>query len=273
MFVRISWKRLARRLFAPPRQGRRHTRRDVTLERNEIAKLRSQLEDHRAILAECRRLWRPAFKRFIAIDVEITGMENATSCIIQMGISEFDRGNFVSLFSIFIDPSVSLGENRDKANQITDWDVRGQGSFRSNAQRIKSLIDSVPLVGHNLDYDIELIENEFRKIGDSINLIPLYCTMKRKWGANFLPERALIGFSMTSSRLPVNDQTWLTLFESAKQHGLLPLGRLHNAAYDAHLAGELFIEMAKRDIKSKKNELDEISINIARLTAKVEFGG
>jgi DNA polymerase III epsilon subunit-like protein len=267
----ISWRRVIRKILLPTRTDARVLPRPHGHERAELKTLRSNLENCRLKLAASEKRWAPAFQRFMAIDVETTGRGLDDPRIIQLGISRFDRGRFEALLSLYIDPGIKIGVSSNRKHNLTDDDLRNRGNFRRHAARIRSLLEGQSLVGHNVMYDIDILKFEFKRLGEEIDLRPLFCTMKRRWrDANIEQQEALVIAPGRPRYL--SEERWHTLMDAAREHGLLSLGRLHDAAYDAHLAGEVFIEMARRELRVRKEEFDAASINLATASARAGLG-
>lgn len=65
------------------------------------------------------------------------------------------------------DPGFQLEEIITRITGLTDADLGGEKPFRENAQKVHDLMESgEEVVAHNLSYDLNMVDFEFRRIGD-----------------------------------------------------------------------------------------------------------
>ena len=197
-------------------------------------------------------LWGCAFKSFCALDTETTGIKKASSKDIQVALVLFDEGKPAGKRIWYIDPEVPIPSNASKVNAIYDTDVNGKGNFRYHAPQLKELLERYPLVGHNLYFDVTMLESEFKRIGQGLKIRPLYCTMRNTWyDAAIAPpvERRL--------RKGADALSWQTLESLASSLGVVPTGQLHDAGVDARLAGECFVALAEEKLSPIRKRLQQ----------------
>ncbi|MCE9506981.1 MAG: 3'-5' exonuclease [Alphaproteobacteria bacterium] len=177
-----------------------------------------------------------AKNEFIAIDLETTGLEKATSKILQIALVKFKGGKVCVVMNTYINPNIKIPKNATKVNHITNDMVRDQPDFSQLAYEIKRFIGNCPLVGHNLSYDIDILNSELERHNISHQLIWGYCTMLES------PKREPV-----SARKKKNwrGNKYLKLSEAIEKYGIKPEGRLHDAYTDAKAAGDLFLAQSK----------------------------
>jgi DNA polymerase III epsilon subunit-like protein len=143
--------------------------------------------------------------------------------------------------------------------------VRDRGYFCQHADEIERLVGRYPLVGHNLYFDIKMISEEFRKIGKKVTFNPRYCTMRDAWyNAAAAPP------APRHLRRELGSPPWRKLSELAGQWGVEPSGELHDAGVDARLAGECFIELAKRALNTTELAVNRARAELRALEAALE---
>jgi DNA polymerase-3 subunit epsilon len=117
------------------------------------------------------------------------------------------------------------------AHGLQDWWLRYQPVFQSHAQMLHGQFQAAELlVGHNVDFDVRMINHEFGKADFPAVERPTYCTMQA------YRERGLYGSS--------------TLDACLSQLGLCRSGKLHCALEDVLLTTNLF-----RWLKGNKDHL------------------
>jgi DNA polymerase-3 subunit epsilon len=218
------------------------------------------------------RKWSPAFSRFVAIDIETTGLKAASSRIIQIALVLFADGKANGKRVWWIDPGVRIPPNATKVNRITNEQVRGRGSFRDHCTSIQRLAQKYPLVGHNLYFDMELLRQEFLRMGMNISLSPLFCTMTLDWReTNFLPPKERHAPIMGEFYIYSQRHRWKRLGDLADELGVCYSGQLHDAFTDARLAGECFIALAVRDIENIKQRIAAENLAADKLKKELDL--
>lgn len=208
--------------------------------------------------------WRPAFESFLAIDVETTGLKRASSRVIQIAIVHFDKGKLQAIWSTFIDPECKIPKNASKVNAIYDEDVKGKGNFLSHSQFLLKIISHSPLVGHNLYFDLSMIQEQFRNVNINVRLSPLYCTMRKRWYEESVSEIIKPKYETHGAR------RWQKLSVTADELGVKPIGKLHDAITDAHLSGMCFIAQARLRIDASQEKLLKVEDDLKMASAAVE---
>lgn len=114
-------------------------------------------------------------KRFIAVDVETTGLSSKTARIIELGAVLFEDGKEVRSFSSLVNPGVHIPKSASAVNHITD-------SMISDAPKesevypsfVSFLADALEggtlLCAHNASFDMGFISEELMALGYSGSL-------------------------------------------------------------------------------------------------------
>lgn len=97
-------------------------------------------------------------KTMIAIDLETTGTDPSADRIIEVGAVKFDEsGAILDRFQSFVNPGRPIPSLISNLTGITDADVRNAPSFEDLRHSLNEFIDDVPLVGHNIDFDLAFL--------------------------------------------------------------------------------------------------------------------
>jgi DNA polymerase-3 subunit epsilon/ATP-dependent DNA helicase DinG len=97
-------------------------------------------------------------ERFVAVDTETTGINPDRDVIIEVAIVVFGREGVVERYSQKIDPGRSLPLDIVRLTGLTDDDLRGCPRIGEVANKVRQLIGTLPIVAHNVDFDIAMFE-------------------------------------------------------------------------------------------------------------------
>lgn len=100
--------------------------------------------------------WLPGLglERFVAIDLETTGLTPATDEIIEIGAVLFEDGFPVRRYQSFVNPGRSLPPFIVSLTGITDRDVVQAPRFADVQDELLEFIGAAPLVGQNVNFDL-----------------------------------------------------------------------------------------------------------------------
>jgi len=124
---------------------------------------------------------------FIAFDVETTGLNADVEEIIQFSASRFRDGKLEETFDFFCDPGMPIPVHISELTNISDEMVKGQPGFAQRIEEVKTFFGDVPLVGHNVRFDLGFLAKygvqPSNPIMDTVELSRVYLY--------FLPDRKL----------------------------------------------------------------------------------
>lgn len=173
--------------------------------------------------------------RAIAFDTETTGLiENQTVKIAKLPeVIEFygclfdpDTGEIEEEIDVLIKPKGSLNLEETKLKTINEEMLADKMPFSEYADKIKNLIEKGDIViGHNLSFDMEMIDVEMKRLGKSINWPMGICTVEQ--------TIHLKGFRLNLGAL--YEELFKESFEGA-----------HRAKVDVMATVRCFIELYKR---------------------------
>jgi ATP-dependent DNA helicase DinG len=110
-------------------------------------------------------LFDPSQFEFVAIDVETTGLDSKTDRIIEIGAALFVGGKIEGNFNSFVNPGMAIPEPIMRLTGIAQNDVSSAPPFGEVAENLLAFIGNKPLCGHQIDFDISFLNEEFKRIG------------------------------------------------------------------------------------------------------------
>jgi len=102
---------------------------------------------------------------FVALDVETTGLDFKHDRVIEVGAVRFVNGKPDAEFSTFVNAGVSIPDHITRLTHITDDDIRPAPRFGDIAIRLLEFIGTLPLCGHQTDFDLTFINEELKRAG------------------------------------------------------------------------------------------------------------
>ncbi len=118
----------------------------------------------------------------IVLDTETTGLNPATSRVIEIAVVDFNSG--AVLLKTYFDPECPIPEEITKITGITDEMVAGAPKFADFAADLRKLIEEAEVViGYNPNFDKGMIDSEYARISDNNPpvLWPQLVDPKRLW--------------------------------------------------------------------------------------------
>jgi exonuclease, DNA polymerase III, epsilon subunit family len=102
---------------------------------------------------------------FVAIDVETTGLDHKNDRIIEIGAIKFTAGKPGAEFSTLINPGVPLPAAITQLTGIQTSDLDNAPVFDSIAGALVDFMANLPLCGHQIEFDIGFLNEEFKRTG------------------------------------------------------------------------------------------------------------
>ncbi len=172
----------------------------------------------------------------VAIDVETTGFDASRDAIIEVAAVTFSGNDILDEFSTLIYPQRDIPAEITRLTGISNAMVEEAPTMASVRARLRSILGSHPLVGHNIDFDLAFLREERLGIGnrrlDTISLASI-----------LFPEAGRYGLGALA------DYLYLPM----------PDGRqAHRALEDAELTIELYLALRERALEIPFAQLDEI---------------
>lgn len=102
---------------------------------------------------------------FVALDFETTGLESRDERVIEVGAVRFHDGAPAEEFSSFVNPVKPIPAAISELTGISDSDVAGAPPFSGVVDRLLALIGNLPICGHQIDFDIDFLNAELKRLG------------------------------------------------------------------------------------------------------------
>lgn len=180
-------------------------------------------------ISECR-------KKFIAIDIETTGLDPASDRILEIAAITYENFMAVDYFSTFINPGFHIPAKITDINGINDdtvskapCELEGIQKFCEHIGR-QVLDGNVCIVAHNATFDIKFLLYALSRAGINASLY---------FADTLYLCRANMGNEMSNHKLST----------VANHLGVLQYDA-HHASDDARVCGEVFIKLAEIQQKS-----------------------
>ena len=159
------------------------------------------------------------FDQLVAIDLETTGLNAGTELIIEVGAVKFDQFGNEEIFSSLVNPNRQISDFITDLTGITNEELRSAPTFDDVREDLQIFLGSVPLVGHNVTFDISFLRAQ------GLSISELYFDT---WelGALVLPTAAKLNLRALAGVLNV------------------ATGRSHRALDDAVTSKKIFLLLA-----------------------------
>ena len=96
---------------------------------------------------------------YIAFDLETTGLNPLNDCITEIAAYRFVNGEPYDQYSTLINPGIPIPKNIVEITSITDKMVADAPLIEDTLPDLIKFIGQSPIVGHNLDFDINFISD------------------------------------------------------------------------------------------------------------------
>lgn len=157
---------------------------------------------------------------FVSLDLETTGFDPSIDKIIEFGAIKFDLKGNRETMRFFVNPGIILPQIITHITNITNKDLKNAQYFSDKQEEVKSFIGDLPIIGHNIKFDIGFLQHNGLEINN-----PTYDT--QELSSILLPNLPSYSLEILSEKLNLKHQ------------------EKHRALDDAIAAMELFIKLIK----------------------------
>jgi len=105
--------------------------------------------------------------KFVAFDVETTGLNPGLDSIIEFSAIQFVDGKRTDSLTFLCNPGRKISPEIENLTGISNGMLIGKDSFADNADKVRRFIGKLPVVGHNLSFDMAFLKSEMRRAGKS----------------------------------------------------------------------------------------------------------
>ncbi|MDR2793924.1 MAG: 3'-5' exonuclease [Treponema sp.] len=95
--------------------------------------------------------------RFIAFDLETTGLDPKRDCIVEIGAVKFGKSGVISRFSVLVNPGIPMPFGAGAVNNITDDMLKDKPSLDAVFPDFLRFIKDAVIVAHNAPFDCGFI--------------------------------------------------------------------------------------------------------------------
>jgi len=185
--------------------------------------------------------------RLLAFDTETTGTDPEQARIVQYALAWVGGGEATEATEVLVDPGVEVPAEAAAVHGITTEQARAEGVHV--AQALAEIVDaiaeaqrqSIPIVGHNLRYDLTVLARECERHGvpgvDAVLGQPLaYVVDTLVLSKRADPYRKRVSAEQGAHTLKTCVQTWLSVpWDDEAAHGAL---------YDALMSARVAYKLA-----------------------------
>ena len=175
---------------------------------------------------------------FIAIDVETTGLDLFNDKIIEISAIKFKNSQIIDIFTKLINPKQKIPSFIENLTGITNQNIVDAPIFNEISNELMNFVDKMPIVGHNVKFDIDFINKEFDGLFD-------------------LYDSRMICDTYQLSKIFLYDHHSFKL-ESLCNYFKINLEVAHRAEDDAKNTGYLFLEILEIIIQHSLNHFNNL---------------
>lgn len=107
---------------------------------------------------------------YVVFDIETSGLNPAKDKIIEIGAVKYIDNKMVDEFNYLINPKINLEKVIIDVTGLKDNDLIDKPSIEEVLPKFVDFIQDYPLIGHNVSFDIDFINNNLKRIHmDSLN--------------------------------------------------------------------------------------------------------
>lgn len=165
-------------------------------------------------------------EEFICVDCETTGLDLDKDRIIEVAAVRFNMNEILAEMETLVDPERDIPAESIKIHNITEEMVKDQPKIRAVLPELLEFIGDYTIVGHGIDFDINMIANAAERAG-----VP--CKIKKNQVIDTLRMARLYGESAINS-----------LQHLRKHFNIQPEGA-HRAMSDVVVNVDVFRQLAK----------------------------
>jgi DNA polymerase III epsilon subunit family exonuclease len=178
--------------------------------------------------------------KFVALDVETTGLKASSQRIIEIALVRFEDGIETARIDRLVNPNRRIPAYISKLTGLRDDDVEDAAPFADLAEEVVEFIGDSPLVGHNVSFDIGFVNAELQRarIGKLVN---------ESIDTLTLATRLVPGL-----RRPSLDRV-------AKAVGLSPR-KIHRAGIDAEMTAQVALRLEKEARRQGVTSYDALKV-------------
>ena len=208
------------------------------------------------------------FAKFVAFDLETTGLNKHKDEIIEIGAVKFtleERNNtiipkIIQKFQTFVKPNMLIPEEATRVNNITDKMVENAPEIAECLKKFTVFcgLDTI-LVAHNANFDSEFLRVAYDQNPQMIPQNPIIDSLKIV--KNILPE--LPNHKLGDMANMFKRRNLITM-------NITP-GEMHRAVYDCEMLMEVLVATLKRRFKNSDWEMSSVMKALDKYGGQTQF--
>ncbi len=148
----------------------------------------------------------PLEEEWVALDLETTGLSPEDDEIIEIAAIRFRGEETLDTFHSLVNPNRELGAFIRRYTGISQEEVDASPPFSRVAGRLESFVGGLPVVGHNVDFDLGfLAARGVRFPGPRADTLELAYVLKPSWEYSLEKVAAALGVSHDSPHRALGD--------------------------------------------------------------------
>ncbi|MFZ0390599.1 MAG: exonuclease domain-containing protein, partial [Calditrichia bacterium] len=187
--------------------------------------------------------------RFVAIDIETTGLDYHHSEIIEVGAVRFVDGEPAETFNQLIRPARAIPEEITRITGISNSMVESCNAWKDTMEQFLTFVGEDPIVAHNINFDIPFLEYHCRRLRQ-----PFFTDEIIK---SFLIFNNNLHDTLLLAKIYLPFLTSFSLKSLAAYFDIHPESS-HRALPDAETAGEIFLRLVEHSLTTEFREVRQI---------------
>ncbi|WP_458659163.1 exonuclease domain-containing protein [Candidatus Vidania fulgoroideorum] len=171
-------------------------------------------------------------KKIIVIDTETTGLNpEKGDRIIEIACVEIKKGKIINSFHSYLNVKKKIDKKAYKIHGIKKNFLKKKPYFKEIKKKLYKIIKNSIIVSHNANFDIKFIKNEYKILGEKINL------------------KAIDTLKIARKMFPGKKNSLIKFCERLK---IKIKKKMHSAINDAKILAQVFLFLKNNQIKIAK---------------------
>jgi DNA polymerase-3 subunit alpha (Gram-positive type) len=206
--------------------------------------------------------------KFVAFDLETTGLVNTKDEIIEIGAVKFTVAvennkvvpKLISEFNTLVNPNMMIPKDATAVNKITDEMVRDAPPVGECLKKFTAFCGQGSiLLAHNANFDASFLRVAYNKNPQLVPVNPVIDSLVM--ARTILPELA-------NHKLGYMAGLFMKRGEFTMQ---IDPAKMHRAVYDCEMLMEVFVALLRRRFKEKDWEMANIMASLAKYKGLPQF--
>lgn len=169
---------------------------------------------------------------YLAMDTETTGLSPQSDYVIQFSIVQYQDHKEIDHYDCYLKPANNMAVPQVITNitGITNEDIQKAPAFNENIDEIEDWLTRGILVGHNLQFDLDMLQAEYQRIKHPFPNVEYYDTLLL--AKKLIPNLGYGGYKLENLKKQLPEKAIATL-------------QSHDSLNDSRMTGALFEYLQK----------------------------